>query len=546
MSYTAEQIEQYCRTLIPGYDPWAKADGFYFDPTQAQRAVDFFCQCLTLTTDRWMGKPFIPLPWMVAVIGNIHGWRRKSDGIRRYRKCLITTARKSSKSHVAAGLGLYHLFADGEQNPSIVCAAGSAEQASIIYGICAKMVEQEPELAKRSEVMARAIRNMQNSGMLRFVNSAAGTKHGSNESMVIIDELHVVENPALADALETATRTRQQPLTIYTTTAGDNPAGLWAEIFDYAAKVRDGVHEDPEFLPCMWQAGADDDIKDPATWRKAQPSLGVSVSEEEYQRDLNKALEVPRYLPVFKQLSLNMPTESHAAWIPQENWRQCKGKVDRDALKGKPAYLGVDLSSTQDTTAVVAVIPDSGKYFVDPLIFLPRDNAGGLFRRTKRDKAPYLSWIQGGFVIATDGNCIDYDAIFEHIRSLAECYNIVEVQIDPYNASGLSEKITKLGLQVRLTRQGWSLAQACRETERMILAGELVHPGNPALTWEMSNAVVHTDRQENIWLDKAKSTRRIDAAVALVMAVNSCRFGGVLDAGEKDFSKPWTGDVLTI
>lgn len=546
MTYIAAQIEEYCRTLIPGYDPWKNADAFTFDVAQAKRAVDFFCEVLTLTTDRWMGQPFIPLTWMVAVIGNIHGWRRKSDGTRRYRKVLITTARKSSKSHVAAGLGLYHLFADGEQNPSIVCAAGSAEQASIIYSICAKMVSQEPELAKRSETMARAIRNLSNSGVLRFVNSAAGTKHGTNESMVIVDELHVVDDPALVDALETATRTRKQPLTVYTTTAGDNPAGLWAEVFDYAQKVRDGVHDDPEFLPCMWQASPDDDIKDPATWRKAQPSLGVSVTEDEYRRDLTKALEISRYLPVFKQLSLNLPTESHAAWIPLENWRKCEGKLDRDALKGKPAYLGIDLSSTQDTTAVVAIVPHDGKYFVDPLIFLPRDNIAGLFRRQKRDKAPYQSWATSGHIIATDGNCIDYDSIFDHIRDLSETYAITEVQIDPFNASGLSEKLTKLGLQVRLVRQGWSLAQATRETERMILAGELVHPGNPALTWEMSNACVHTDRQENIWLDKAKSTRRIDAAVALVMAVNAARFGGVLDAGAQDFSKPWTGDVLTI
>lgn len=525
MTYTAAQIETYCRTLLPGYDAWARADGFTFDVNQAKRAVDFFCEVLTLTTDRWMGEPFIPLPWMVAVIGNIHGWRRKSDNTRRYRKVLITTARKSSKSHVAAGLGLYHLFADGEQNPSIVCAAGSAEQASIIYGICAKMVEQEPELAKRSETMARAIRNLSNSGVLRFVNSAAGTKHGTNESMVVIDELHVVDDPALVDALETATRTRKQPLTVYTTTAGDNPAGLWAEVFDYAQKVRDGVHDDPEFLPCMWQAGTDDDIRDPTVWRKAQPSLGVSVTEDEYRRDLSKALEVPRYMPVFKQLSLNLPTESHAAWIPLDNWKQCESKLDREALKGKPAYLGIDLSSTQDTTAVVAVIPHDGRYYVDPLIFLPRDNIAGLFRRQKRDKAPYQSWAASGHIVATDGNCIDYDMIFERIRELAEWYNIVEVQIDPYNASGISEKLTKLGLTVTLVRQGWSLAQATRETERMILSGELVHPGNPALTWEMSNAVVHTDRQENIWLDKAKSTRRIDAAVALVMAVNGCRFG---------------------
>lgn len=543
MNYTAAQIETYCRTLIPMYDSWKNADDFYFDVAQAKRAVDFFCEVLTLTTDRWMGQPFIPLPWMVAVIGNIHGWRRKSDGLRRYRKVLITTARKSSKSHVAAGLGLYHLYADGEQNPSIVCAAGSAEQAAIIYGICAKMVEQEPELASRSEVMARAIRNTSNSGVLRFVNSAAGTKHGTNESMVIVDELHVVDDPALVDALETATRTRMQPLTIYTTTAGTNPAALWAEVFDYAAKVRDGITDDPEFLPCMWQASQDDDFKAPATWRKAQPSLGVSVTEDEYARDLQKALSVPRYLPVFKQLSLNMPTEDHASWIPYDVWMKCAGTVE--PATGAVCYAGADLASTQDTTAVVLAFPVEDTILIKPFIFLPQESASGLFQRMKRDKAPYETWAREGHLILTPGNVIDFDYVADTIIKQAEKYTLKEIQMDPHAASSIAAGLQAANVNVKYVRQGWSLAEACRETERLIQSGKLIHPNNPLYSWQWSNTCVHTDRQENIWPDKKRSTSRIDGPVATVMAINAAKFSQNAQQ-ENEFAKPWTGDVIII
>lgn len=524
MELTEAIVEKCCRELLPGYDAWQNADAFYFDVKQALRACQFFQQFLRLTTGKWCGTAFDLQGWQVAIIGNVHGWRRKSDHLRRYRKVLITTARKSSKSHIAAGLVLHHVYCEGEPNPSAVVAAGSAEQASIIFGICSQMVTLEPELARRSEVLARAIRKTTGTGgTVRFINSAAGTKHGSNESLVVLDELHVIEDPALADVLETSMRSRSQPLAVYTTTAGDNPAGLWAEVFDYADKVRAGVVDDPEFLPCMWQAGAEDDITDAATWRKAQPNLNVSVSEDEYRRDLQKALELPRYLPVFKQLSLNLPTESHAAWLPYATWKSCAGVVD--PAPGSVAYVGCDLASTQDTTALVFAFPIGDAIHVKPFVFLPQDNVGGLFRRGKRDKAPYQVWADNGHLTLTPGNVISFDTVIETIIEQSKLYDIREVQLDPHAASNVADKLMAAGLNVVFVRQGWSLAEACRETERLIHAGKLVHPDSPVMNWQMSNAVVHTDRQENIWLDKQKSTRRIDCAAALVMAVNAARFG---------------------
>ncbi len=529
MKLTASTIERCCRTGLPGYDPWQHADGFRFDAQLALHACSFVQECLCLTTGRWLGLPFDVQPWQVAIIGNIHGWRRKSDGTRRYRKALITTARKSSKSHVAAALALYHLFAEGEADPSIVVAAGSAEQASIIQSIASKMVANEPELAGRSETMARAIRHLTNGGSMRFINSAAGTKHGTNESMVILDELHVIDDPELADVLETSMRSRQSPLTIYTTTAGTDPAALWAEVFDYADKVRSGAIDDAEFLPCMWQADAEDDITKPETWRKAQPNMGVSVSEDEYARDLQKALNTPRYLGTFKQLSLNMQTDSHAAWIEYEKWRACAGPVEPAA--GATAFAGCDLASTQDTAAFVMAFPDGDRMLVKPFVFLPQENASGLFKRSKRDKAPYKQWADAGHLILTPGNVIDFDAIAAVIIEQAKLYDLREVQMDPYAASSIAAQLQAAGVTVNYVRQGWSLSQACKTTEALIQAGKLVHPDSPVLNWQMSNAVVHTDRLENIWLDKAKSTRRIDSAVALTMAINAAKFGAGAAAG---------------
>lgn len=522
---TPDIIEQHCRTLIPGYDPWARCDGYRFDHEAAMRMVLFFNECLTLTNAKWAGRPFILQPWQMAIVGNIFGWKSITTGFRRYRKSLLFTARKSGKTELAAGIGLSLLFTDGEPAPEIVSAAGNADQATRIFNAASTMVRNEPELLQRSRLFARSIECQANQGYLKVINAAAKTKHGGNLHAALIDELHVHPDAELVDVLETSMRARSQPLVLFTTTAGQDPETIAGEVYNYACGVRDGLIDDPTFLPVIYECPKDGDIADPANWRKAQPNLGVTVPEEEYARDLREALQVPRKMHTFRQLSLNQWVESAAAWIGLEEWKACADPMPLQSLKGKRATLGIDLSSTTDTTAVVAAVEDGDNVRVFPFIFIPRDNAEGRYRRQKRDRAPYLSWIAQGHITATDGNAVDYEFVERRIMELADLLDIVELQADPYNASDLLGRLMAAGLPVKTVRQGWSLAAATKETERLILTRGLAHPDNPAFSWQVLGTVLHQDRHENCWPDKGRSTRRIDAAVAMVMAINALKFG---------------------
>src|SRR5690349_10330340 len=101
MTWTDEQIESACRTLIPGYNPWACADCFHFDPVAARRIIDFACECCTFTNSKWAGQPFKLEPSQVAILANLFGWLR-ADGTRRYRKVLLFVAKKFGKTELAA------------------------------------------------------------------------------------------------------------------------------------------------------------------------------------------------------------------------------------------------------------------------------------------------------------------------------------------------------------------------------------------------------------------------------------------------------------
>lgn len=524
MPWSAENLEAACRSLIPGYDPWKNSEGFRFDVQLALRAVSFIEDCCTFSTARWRGQPMLLQPYQAAIVGNLFGWVRP-DGIRRYRQCLLFTARKSGKTELAAAIANFLLFCDGEPAPEIVSAAGNAEQAEKVFNAAAAMVAAEPAMSSRSVVYKRAIDVPHTGGNYKVINSEAKTKHGGNLHAALIDELHVHSDADLVDVLLTSMKARTQPLTLFTTTAGQDPETIAGEVYTYGCGVRDGLIADPEFLPVIFEAPKDSDITDPAVWKMAQPNLGVTVPVEEYQRELLKAQQVPRYMHTFRQLLLNQWVESSTAWLALEDWKKCGAKYTLDDLKGKRAVLGIDLSSTTDTTAVVAAVEDGDIIRIVPFIFIPKDNAEGRIKRQKRDKAGYLAWIKAGHITATEGNVVDYQVVEDKIVELSKVLNVIEVQADPYNASGLLERLQKAGLTVTTVKQGWSLGQATKETERLILCGKLAHPDNPAFSWQVTGASLKVDPQENCWVTKGGSTRRVDACVAMVMALNGLRFG---------------------
>lgn len=306
--------------------------------------------------------------------------------------------------------------------------------------------EQEPELANRSRIFKRAIECSANQGVYKVINAAARTKHGGSTHFAAADELHCIDDPELIDVVETSMRKRQQPILFMTSTAGTDPESVAGEIYDYAVKVRDGAMHDPTFLPCLWEAPREANIADPKTLAAAQPALNVTISETDYQQELAKARSVPRYMAVFRQLFLNQWTEAASNWIGLDEWKSCGADIDIERLRGKRAAIGIDLSTTTYPSAVVVAVEDGDKAVVLPHIYIPANNTQGRHRRQKRDKAPLLSWINGGHITATEGNVVDYGVIERKVLDLAQFFTLAEVQMDPFNATASASRFQEAGL----------------------------------------------------------------------------------------------------
>lgn len=520
--------------LIPGYDPYATAGDSWFDEESAREAVDFFPECLKHVEGACAGQPFVLETWQQAIVGNIFGWKRKDDKgriVRRYREVLIYCPRKQGKSPLASGLGLYVFFCDPERGQQDYIAATTREQASLMFRQCKGMIEQEPQLSSRCRIyggtapggQSRSIVRESDSSFLRVIAGEAGGQHGQTPHLILVDELHAQPNRELIDTLRTgmASNNRVQPLTVYITTADYERESICNEMHGIAQKVRDGIYDDPAFLPCIWEADVADDWTDPAVWARVNPNLGISVSEEYLEREVKGAQEEPARLNEFLRLHLNVVTKQRTRWLDEDAWESSAGEVDPEELAGRVCIGGLDLSAKYDLTALVLIFPnDDGSYSVLPRFWIPEESA---ILSERKHSIPYSAWNRGGHITFTPGASVDYQLIEQQVLEDSQSYQLEAVMFDPWNANATRTRLEADGItMVEFPQTLKTFNEPTKEFGRLVKEGLMHHGNHPVLTWCANNVEVYTDPSGNIRPVKPKDggPNKIDGIVAAVMGLS--------------------------
>jgi phage terminase large subunit-like protein len=320
--------------------------------------------------------------------------------------------------------------------------------------------------------------------------------------------------------MTTSMGARRQPVMVFLTTAGYDRHSICWEVHDYACKVRDGIINDPSFLPVIYAAEPDEPWDDPATWARANPGLGRSVKLESLEQEAAKARESLAYQNTFRRLHLNQWTEQSERAIDMDLWDACAAAVDRDVLKGRRCFAGLDLASTSDIAAFVLVFPPidhSKPFMVLARFWIPSEN---IARRVRKDRVPYDVWRQQQLLEATDGNIIDYDVIRKRIQEDGESYDIAEIAFDRWGAAQLTTQLAGDGFTMVAFGQNFaSMAAPTKEFLTLLAAQGLAHGGHPVLRWMASNFAVKQDAAGNLKPDKARSSEKIDGIVALIMGL---------------------------
>lgn len=498
------------------------AKGSHYDKSAADFAVAFI-QELCHTKGTWAGKKFQLLDWQEQIIRDIFG-TVKQNGYRQFNTAYIEIPKKNGKSELAAAVALLLLCGDGEQRAEIYGCAADRNQAKIVYDVAADMVRFCPALEKRVKILesAKKLIYLPTNSTYQVLSADVANKHGFNTHGVIFDELHTQPNRKLYDVMvQGSGDARMQPLYFLITTAGNNTESICYEVHQKALDIMSGRKIDPTFYPVIYGAGTDEDWTDPKVWKKANPSLGETIGLDKVQVACDSAKQNPGEENSFRQLRLNQWVKQSVRWMPMDKWDACAFPVNPEELEGRVCYGGLDLSSTTDLTSFCLVFPPEDEYepyYILPYFWLPEDT---LPLRVNRDHVPYDLWERQGFIQTTEGNVVHYGFIEKFIEKLGEVYNIREIAFDRWGAVQMVQNLEGMGFTVVPMGQGFaSMSPPTKELMKLTLEKKLAHGGHPVLRWNMDNIFIRTDPAGNIKADKAKSTEKIDGAIACIMALD--------------------------
>lgn len=489
------------------------------------REVVEFVQCLKHSGD-FYGQPFILLPWQLEVIQNVYG-EVDENGKRKYRRAYLEIPKKNGKTELVAALSLYHLYCDGPGGEVYSCAA-EREQASRIYSAAAAMIAQDQELSRSLKVLdsRKEIRNRETGTFYKALSAEAYSKHGLNPSVVLFDELHAQPNRELWDVMTFgASAARKEPLLWVITTAGDDPDrhSIGWEIHELSRKIISGELVDPTWYAKIYGAPDDADIYDEEVWARANPSLGVAFDIETVRQEALAARNSEAAEKNFRWLRLNQWVAlKRIGWVPLTLWDQTQGTWTPADMVGRKCYLGLDLSSTTDLTAIALLFPPikgEKEWRCMFEAFVPLE---GMKERVRRDHVPYDVWVKDRYLTATPGNAVDYEMVQMAIERLAKTYKVRYVCADKWNSKMLTQALAKKGIQtIEIGQDIEGMSPGMKELERLMRTGQLTHEKNPLARWCFGNIVVATDGNENIKPMKNKSYERIDLIVALIDAMNA-------------------------
>jgi phage terminase large subunit-like protein len=481
-----------------------------------------FAQNLRHYKGEWAGLPIHLEDHQKFRLGSLWAWQHRATGLRRFRAAYNEIPRKNGKSLEASTVALYGTFFDGEPGAEGYCVATKRDQSKIVFDDCKRLVVNS-QLRSRIAVLTANLHRDDTVSKLEPLGSDKDSTDGLNPQIVIIDEAHAMKHRGMIDVMETATGARRQPLIFWITTAGNDPISPCGDQHHYACQVLDQVLDDESLFVFIAHADLDDDPWVESTWRKANPNYDVSVKPTDLQLLAAKAKAMPPAAATFKQKRLNLWVNADAPWLSLEGWRAGQSTWDAEELLGEECFVGIDLSSKIDLTAIAALFPPTETRPTWRLLHWGLTPAETLEERAHRDRAPYQVWVDQGWLLTNPGNQIDQDEVRRIVNEvIAPRFVIVQIGIDPWNAGNLRKHMENDGYSVLEIPQNLpQMSATCKDFEADVLDALVDANHNPLLEWSMRNATVVTDNKDNYYPTKKPGRshgRRIDPTIATLLA----------------------------
>ena len=505
-----EYIKLACKRYLSFFD----REDMFFDTKAVDKATNFI-QKLRHFTGSHNGKNFILSDWQYWIICSIFGFKWKEKKTRVTRTAFIQVGRKNGKSSLLAAISLYCLIADGEANAQVIFAANSAKQAQLCFSMASTFLsglDPKGKLFKRYRDKIKF--DFTKSEII--VTAADATKlDGLNASMFCQDELEEAPNADLWNVLETSQGMRAQPLAIAILTAGFNLSSFSYQMRLSNIEILQGKAVDDTMFSAIYELDEGDNVEDKEVWRKANPNLDITIKSEYLKNQLLKAKNNPALETSVLTKLFNKWLSSSESWIPMDYIFKAQKKWEYKDFEDSYAFLGLDLGSTSDLTAISILINKEEKFYFRNYYFVPEECL-----RTNPNKDKYRLWKKQGFLDVTPGNVTDYNYIVSKIQEINEQIPITQISYDSWNATQFAIEATNLGFNmIPYSQSIGSMNRPTKEIQRLILSGKIEIYKNDVDIFCFQNVRIKRDVNDNERISKESWNLKVDGCVSMTMAL---------------------------
>lgn len=537
----SQKVRRICEIFLNDLGRIGQPDfTWVFDAERASRPIRFMEKFIRPTGDY---DRMVLMGWQCFIEGAIFGWIHRETGLRKHRKVLIVVGSGNGKTPLVAGTALYCASQEGARNPEIDVFANSREQAGILVGDCAAMVSENKALQSRFKVLKTGLeyyaegwqgrgRQPVADGAIRNFSADARKVDGLRPTLAVFDELHEMRTYKLVTQMQRSLQKTANPLLMMISTMGTVLDGVLVSEYRLADERLKGLG-DPQvnerFLPFICEIDEGDKPEDERCWVKANPSLGVLLKESDVREAWATAVKVPALKSDFLTKRLNVFTKvDEASFLDWELVGRNQDVVDLEAVRGREAFGGFDLSSSGDHTSVCLEVPlDDGRLLVLPHTFVPKAVA-----ERDAERLPYYEYAMAGLLTIIPGEYVKQEYLIEWFEKWAQVFDIRCIGYDPANATLLVRALSswrgedKPIFTCDPVRQGaLTLNAPMKDLRERFIDGAIVYNQNRLFEWYLNNVKLRKDystRDNENWVPvKLDKYRKIDAFMAFLDAHTS-------------------------
>lgn len=385
------------------------------------------------------------LDWEMFILALVHCYYEDDTLV--FTEFLVVMGRGNGKNGFISALSWYLTTEDhGIDGYNVDIIANSEDQARTSFDDIYQMLEDNSsKLQYFYKWTKEEITSLRTRSYIKYNTSNARTKDGKRSACLIFDEVHEYESDENIRVFRSGFGKRRHCRIFKITTNGYVRDGVLDRDLDLAKSVLEGEIPNSRLCPLIYKVDTEDEVKDPAMWVKANPSLPyfpalrVEMEQEFSELPHSKTVELDFYTK-----RMNLPRSETEVVVTEWENIAATNRPLPDDLEGRVCTVGIDFASIRDFASVnIHFRIDDKRYDISHSWLCLRSPDLG------RIKAPWREWAELGYLTPVDDVSIPAYLLTEYIKKAAEKYHIEKLALDNFRYSLIKEELATIGFDAK-------------------------------------------------------------------------------------------------